>query len=239
MIKAAAMTRCARCCLHYAMKIVNLIMNFLGIAIIVYSLWLQKKWNDGAAELPSYPSLPTPWFIYSCFGMGIAVCLSTLFSYMVSNCINNSILCIYIFSICSLLFLEVVVIVTIFFKYDWTSLISKYIDTNHEDFKSFVIFHEKMCQLIAIMILVPQVSVIALAIILWTVGIERIAQSQHLERPDFTTSFLVGTGAGILNTTTIICGGCEVLRTGSPRQSLFSYIKRVFILQFQRRPILS
>lgn len=218
-------------------------MNFLGIAIIVYSLWLQKKWNDGAAQLPSYPSLPTPWFIYSCFGMGIAVCLSTLFSYMVSNCINNSILCIYIFSICSLLFLEVAVIVSIFFKYDWSSLISKYIDEYHEDFKSFVIFHEKMCQLIAIMILVPQVSVIALAIILWTAGIERIVQtrSRYSEITDFTTSFLVGTGSDILNTTgtMLICSRCEVLRTGSQTQSLFSYIKRVFILQFQRRPTVS
>ncbi|XWS70337.1 hypothetical protein CRYUN_Cryun03dG0039300 [Craigia yunnanensis] len=63
-------------------------------------------------------------FIYTCLGVGIAVCLSTLFSYMVSNCISSSILCIYIFSICSLLFLEVAVIDTIFFKYDWSSVCS-------------------------------------------------------------------------------------------------------------------
>ncbi|XP_022730279.1 tetraspanin-19-like [Durio zibethinus] len=231
------MTRCGRCCLHYTMKIVNLIMNFLGIAIIVYSLWLQKRWNDGAAELPSYSSLPKPWFIYTCLGVGIAVCLSTLFSYMVSNCIGNSILCIYIFSVCSLLSLEVAVIVTIFFKHDWISLISKYIDESNEDFKSFFIFHEKMCQLIALLILVPQVSVIALAIILWTIGIERITQNGHSEIPDFTRSFLVGTGSGILNNTRLICGRCEVLRTGNQRQSLLSYIKRVFRMQFQRRPI--
>ncbi|XVE53717.1 hypothetical protein DITRI_Ditri03aG0024900 [Diplodiscus trichospermus] len=214
------MTRCGRCCLQYAMKIVNLIMNFLGIAVIFYSLWLQKMWNDGSAQLPSSPSLPKPWFIYTCFGVGIAVCLSTLFSYIVSNSISNTILCIYIFSVCSLLFLQVAVIITIFFKYDWSSLISKYIDNSHEDFKSFVIFHEKMCQLIALMILVPQVSVIALAVILWTVGVERISSSRHSEISDFTRSFLVGTGSGMLNNTTLICGRCEILRTENPRQSL-------------------
>ncbi|XWS17733.1 hypothetical protein CRYUN_Cryun33cG0092600 [Craigia yunnanensis] len=230
------MTRCGRCCLQYAMKMVNLIMNFLGIAIIVYSLWLQKMWNDGSADLPPYPSLPKPWFIYTCLGVGIAVCLSTLFSYMVSNCISSSILCIYIFSVCSLLFLQVAVIVTFFFKYDWSSLISKYIDVSHEDFKSFVIFHEKMCQLIALMILVPQVSVIALAMILWTVGIERTSQSWQSEIPDFTRSFLVGSGSGILNNTRLICSRCEVLRLGNPRQSLLSYINSVFRMQFQRRP---
>ncbi|XVE71053.1 hypothetical protein DITRI_Ditri10aG0119100 [Diplodiscus trichospermus] len=230
------MTRCVRCCLHYAMKIVNLIMNFLGIAIIVYSLWLQKKWNDASAELPSHPSLPVPWFIYTCLGLGIAVCLSTLFSYVVSNYISNSILSIYIFSVCSLLFVEVAVIFTVFFKYDWSWLISKYIDERHKDFRKFVIFHEKMCQLIAIMILVPQISVIALAIILRAVGIERIAQNRHSEIPDFTRSFLVGTGSGVLNNTRLICSRCEVLRTGNPRQSLLSYVKRVYRIQSQRGP---
>ncbi|MBA0869114.1 hypothetical protein Goshw_023338 [Gossypium schwendimanii] len=135
-------------------------MNFLGIAIIVYSLWLQKKWNTGVAQLVSFPSIPNPWFIYTCFGVGIAVCLSSLFSFIASNCISTSILCIvsfalasdfslflviiisqiydfgpstirklmfspyklYIFSVCSLLFLEIAVIVTIFFKNDWSSV---------------------------------------------------------------------------------------------------------------------
>ncbi|KAE8664270.1 eukaryotic translation initiation factor 3 subunit L-like [Hibiscus syriacus] len=57
----AAMARCSWCCLHYSLKTVNLIMTFLGIAMIVYSLWLQKMWNLGAAQLPSYPSLRKPW----------------------------------------------------------------------------------------------------------------------------------------------------------------------------------
>ncbi|XP_017982653.1 PREDICTED: uncharacterized protein LOC108663434 isoform X5 [Theobroma cacao] len=175
-------------------------------------------------------------------GVGIAVCLSTLFSYMYFHSVIDQAIpqpsFQYIFSICSLLFLEVAVIVTTFFKYDWSSLIAKYIDESHEDFKSFIIFHEKMCQLIALMILVPQqVSVIALAIILWTVGIERMAQTRHWEIPDFTRSFLVGTGSGILVNTRLNCSRCEVLRTGHPRQSLLAYVESVFRMQSQRTPI--
>ncbi|KAK8602527.1 hypothetical protein V6N13_057846 [Hibiscus sabdariffa] len=212
------MRRCSRCCLHYSIKMVNLVMNLLGIAIIVYSLWLQKIWNIGAAQLPSYPALPKPWFIYTCFGVGIAVCLSTFFSYIVSNWISNSVLCIVSFAI-----------------------FSKYIDKKHEDFKSFIIFNEEICQLIALFILVPQVGVVALAIVLWSVGIERISESRQLEIPEFTTSFLVGTGSIFLNRTTVTCGRCEVLRTGNPtrQSSFFSYIRTVFRMQFQTRPILS
>ncbi|KAB2024795.1 hypothetical protein ERO13_D06G095600v2 [Gossypium hirsutum] len=200
------MPRCSRCCLHHSMKIVNLIMNFLGIAIIVYSLWLQKKWNIGVAQLVSFPSIPNPWFIYTCFGVGIAVCLSSLFSFIVSNCISTSILCIYIFSVCSLLFLEIAVIVTIFFKNDWSS-----------------------------------VGVIALAIILWRVGIERISEREQSGLGDFTTSFLVGTGPAILNNnTTILCGRCEVLRLVNPtRPTFFSYLNMLFRMHLQARPFLT
>ncbi|KAG4195145.1 hypothetical protein ERO13_A06G095500v2 [Gossypium hirsutum] len=199
------MTRCSRCCLHYSMKIVNLIMNFLGIAIIVYSLWLQKKWNIGVAQLLSFPSIPNPWFIYTCFGVGIAVCLSSLFSFIVSNCISTSVLCIYIFSVCSLLLLEIAVIVTIFFKNDWSS-----------------------------------VGVIALAIILWRVGIERISEREQSGIGDFTTSFLVGTGPILNNNTTILCGRCEVLRLVNPRRpTFFSYLNMLFRMHLQARPFLT
>ncbi|KAB2077475.1 hypothetical protein ES319_A06G102900v1 [Gossypium barbadense] len=199
------MTRCSRCCLHYSMKIVNLIMNFLGIAIIVYSLWLQKKWNIGVAQLLSFPSIPNPWFIYTCFGVGIAVCLSSLFSFIVSNCISTSVLCTYIFSVCSLLLLEIAVIVTIFFKNDWSS-----------------------------------VGVIALAIILWRVGIERISEREQSGIGDFTTSFLVGTGPILNNNTTILCGRCEVLRLVNPRRpTSFSYLNMLFRMHLQARPFLT
>ncbi|KAB2077476.1 hypothetical protein ES319_A06G102900v1 [Gossypium barbadense] len=197
------MTRCSRCCLHYSMKIVNLIMNFLGIAIIVYSLWLQKKWNIGVAQLLSFPSIPNP-------------------------------------CVCSLLLLEIAVIVTIFFKNDWSSLISKYIDENHEYFKNFVVFHEKMCRLITLLILVPQVGVIALAIILWRVGIERISEREQSGIGDFTTSFLVGTGPILNNNTTILCGRCEVLRLVNPRRpTSFSYLNMLFRMHLQARPFLT
>ncbi|KAA3477570.1 tetraspanin-19-like isoform X1 [Gossypium australe] len=198
------MTRCSRCCLHYSLKILNLIMNFLGIAIIVYSLWLQKKWNIGVAQLVSFPSIPNP-------------------------------------CVCSLLFLEIAVIVTIFFKNDWSSLISKYIDENHEYFKNFVVFHDKMCRLITLLILVPQVGVIALAIILWRVGVERISEREQSGIGDFTTSFLVGTGPAILNnSTTILCGRCEVLRLVNPRRpTFFSYLNMLFGMHLQARPFLT
>uniref|UniRef100_A0A6N2NIL1 Uncharacterized protein n=1 Tax=Salix viminalis TaxID=40686 RepID=A0A6N2NIL1_SALVM len=114
------MARCARCCLHNSIRIVNLVMLLCGTGMIIYSLWLQKKWDECIAEFPLSPSDPLkPWFIYTLLGVGIIVCLSTISGYIITNCISNSTLCFYIVAICCLLFLEVAVIVAIFFKIDW------------------------------------------------------------------------------------------------------------------------
>ncbi|KAJ9183486.1 hypothetical protein P3X46_007331 [Hevea brasiliensis] len=113
-----AMVRCPRCSLHNSIKLLNLIMVFFAIGIIIYSLWLDKKWHQFFSELHPASPPPKPWFIYTCSGVGIAVCLSTLCGYMAVNSISNYTICSYIFIGCCLLFLEVAVIVIVFFKMD-------------------------------------------------------------------------------------------------------------------------
>ena len=55
------MARCRRCCLHNSIRAVNLIVNICGVGMIIYSLWLLKKWQDGVADLPYVSYLPRPW----------------------------------------------------------------------------------------------------------------------------------------------------------------------------------
>ncbi|GLT25439.1 hypothetical protein SLA2020_005670 [Shorea laevis] len=227
---------CIRCCLHNSLKISNLIMNLLGIAMIIYCLWLQKKWDEGVSQLPTIKDLPRPWFIYASLGVGISICLSTVFGYIVGNSLSSSTLAVYIVSICSLVFLQVAVIVTIFFNFDWSKEIAKYIDERHQEFESFVIFHLRMCQFIAIMILVPQVTIVALGIILLTIGSERMTRIRNSVIPDFTRSFLVvGSESGLLDGSGQTCSTCESLRMrGSPQRSCLSFIKAVLSMQVQR-----
>ncbi|OAY54302.2 tetraspanin-19 isoform X3 [Manihot esculenta] len=116
--KLAMIIECPRCCLYYSIKLVNLIMLFFGIAIIIYSLWLDKKWHQFFSQLHPTSPPPFPWFIYTCLGVGIVVFLSTLCYYIAFNSISNYTICAYIFIACCLLFLEVAVIVIIFFKMD-------------------------------------------------------------------------------------------------------------------------
>lgn len=56
------MAICTRCCLLTSLKIVDIFTNLFAVGMIVYALWLQKKWNESVAELPPTAYLPRPWY---------------------------------------------------------------------------------------------------------------------------------------------------------------------------------
>ncbi|KAL5783265.1 hypothetical protein ACOSP7_008294 [Xanthoceras sorbifolium] len=230
------MTRCARCCLHNSIMIGNLVTNLFGVAMIIYSLWLQKKWSQGVADLSTTTFLPTPWFIYTCFGVGITVCLSTLFGHVLANCFSSSTLCFYIVTTCSLVLLEAAVVVAILFRMDWQLLISKYIDSHHIEFKSFVTFHIKMCQLIAIIVLVPQINVIVLALVLWGIGTQPRTDS-YSDVSSIIQSFLERPNMPMPDGSRQICNGCGNSNVGNRQESFWSYINGLFRARFRRTTV--
>ncbi|GAB2233453.1 hypothetical protein Drorol1_Dr00002676, partial [Drosera rotundifolia] len=185
--------RCSRNCLRKSLKIVNLLVTVCGVGMIIYSLWLGKKWDQGVSELSisSRTSLSRPWFIMVCLGTGMVVCLSTLCGQGVANWGSKSVLSIYVISVFSLVLLQVAVIIAIFFKMDFASQLKEYIDDEHASFKSFIIFHLYMCRLISIMALVAQTKVVLLAIVLRVVGTEPVKPQGILDVPDFKHSFLI------------------------------------------------
>ncbi|XP_058224251.1 tetraspanin-18-like isoform X1 [Rhododendron vialii] len=193
------MRRSGRYCLYNTLRVVNVVVNIFGMIIIIYSLWLLKKWFDGVSDLPSPSNLPRPWFINVCLGVGIAVCLSTLSGHMVANCISKSILGVYIVSIFSLLVIQAAVVVVILFRIDWDSQIFRYIDDDHKGFRSFLLFHIVVCRLIGIVVLVAQIKIVVLAAILWAVGGELILDSNIPAPIDIKQSFLADHNSPVID----------------------------------------
>ncbi|KAM5565489.1 tetraspanin-19-like [Rosa sericea] len=242
------MVCCARCCLHNSMRALNFLVNIFGVGVIIYTLWLLKKWQDGVTELPPVPIVPKPWFIYACLGVGMAVCLSTLCSYLVAHCITDyTLLLIYIVFVFSLLCLEAAVVVAIFFKMNWAAKLAEYIDDSHDTkFKNFMLFHLYLCRLIAILILVPQIKCVVLAIILWAIGTEPLTHCHYSDHvTDFRYSFLaIPSPTSFLNMSSRRSRNYEALPRSDqyeypPRQSFFSHINRFFRMRFHRRVTLS
>ncbi|XP_034917440.1 tetraspanin-19 isoform X2 [Populus alba] len=232
------MTRCARCCLHDSIRIVNLVMLLCGIGTIIYSLWLQKKWDESITKFPLGSSPLIPWFIYTFLGAGIVVCLSTIGGYIIANCISNSTLCFYIVAICCLLFLEVAVIVAIFFKIDWGKQITTYTGQKNTDFEILMTFHVKIRRAIMLLIMVAQISVVILAAILLAAGTEPRTHFQEVATPVFSQSFLVpaespGSAEGSRQACRR-CGTVFSLRGENAPRGFFSSIKRLLRRRFQR-----
>ncbi|KAJ6435042.1 hypothetical protein OIU84_000306 [Salix udensis] len=233
------MVRCARCCLRNSIRIVNLVMLLYGAGMIIYSLWLQKKWDESIAEFARSSSDPLkPWFIYTFLGVGIMVCLSTVGGYIITNCISNSTLCFYIVAICCLLFLEVAVIVAIFFKIDWGKQISTYTGQKNTDFEILVLIHVKISRAIMLLILVAQISVVILAAILLAAGTEPRTHLQEADTWVFSQSFLMpAEPPGFAESSGQVCRRCGTVL--SPRgenapRGFFSRIKSLLRRRFQR-----
>ncbi|CAN6681987.1 unnamed protein product [Malus baccata var. baccata] len=233
----------ARCCLNNSMRVLNLLVNVCGVAVIIYCLWLTKKWQVGVSELPPVSIIPQPWFIYTCLGMGIVVCLSTLCGHIVAHSVNSFILFIYIIFVFCLLCLEVGVIVSIFFRMDWEVQFAKYIDEDHTPFKKFLRFHLNMCRIIVILILIPQIKATVLAIILWAIGSE--PRTEHFNSSDVTNfrySFLAAPTQSLQDISRHGFRNYEVSSPefeSPPRPSLFSNVQRFFRMRFHRRVTLS
>ncbi|KAL9338904.1 hypothetical protein Peur_067919 [Populus x canadensis] len=232
------MTRCARCCLHSSIRIVNLVMLLCGIGTIIYSLWLQKKWDESIAKFPLGPSPLIPWFIYTFLGAGIIVCLSTVGGYIIANCISNSTLCFYIVAICCLLFLEVAVIVAIFFKIDWGKQITAYTGQKNTNFEILMSIHVKISRAIMLLIMVAQISVVILAAILLAGGTEPRTHFQEVDTPVFSQSFLVpAEPPGSAEDSRQACRRCGTVlspRGENASRGFFSRIKRLLRRRFQR-----
>ncbi|GMN39931.1 hypothetical protein TIFTF001_009169 [Ficus carica] len=218
------------------MRGVNLLVNLWGVAMIIYSLWLLKKWRLGLADLSSALSyFPKPW----CGNCGLLEHTLRSHCCQLSQCFHSLHSSKYIFSICLLLLFEVAVVETTFFRINWGVQLSKYIDEHHIEFKNFVLFHIMMCRLIVIVALIPQIYVIVLAIILWGIGTEpRSSHTHHhspdIGMPDFRHSFLVGVGpnSSIPGTGTGISGQNHgnFLLTNSPPQIPLLYPRQNFLL---------
>ncbi|KAJ4842976.1 hypothetical protein Tsubulata_017446 [Turnera subulata] len=188
---AAVMTRCSRCCLQNSMRILNMILFLFGAGTIVYSLWLQKKWNEGVGELSSSSSLPRPGFILTCVGVGITVCLSTLCGHMLAKCITSSVLLVYIIIMICLLSLEFAVIVAVFFKMDWQAKFTAIIGEGNTEFMRFVMFNVLVCRTVTLIIWAAQMNAAFLGAVLWVVGVEPRTHCKISDVLEIRQSFLV------------------------------------------------
>ncbi|KAG8364696.1 hypothetical protein BUALT_Bualt18G0025300 [Buddleja alternifolia] len=90
------MGRMTRTCFQSLLKVVNSGLGMVGIAMILYALWMLRVW------LRHLDSPAIPWFIYTILGIGVVLCVITCSGHIAAETANGC--CLYIVS--SLLFVS-------------------------------------------------------------------------------------------------------------------------------------
>ncbi|XP_031091761.1 tetraspanin-19-like [Ipomoea triloba] len=183
--------RFARSCIQSVLKVVNSLLGMVGIAMIMYALWMFRVWQKHMAG-PSPPPFfgpndaPIPWFIYTILGLGITLCFITCSGHIAAETANGCCLYIYMVFIFLLLVLEAAVTVDVFLNNNWEEDFPEDTTGNFDEIKSFVNDNFDLCKWIGLSVLAVQGLSILLSMVLKAMGPhrERYYESDDDYTPD-------------------------------------------------------
>ncbi|XP_009591228.1 tetraspanin-19-like [Nicotiana tabacum] len=167
------MTRMARSCMQSLLKVVNSAIGMVGIAMILYALWMFRVWHKqmGPTPPPFFgPDAPAPWFIYSTLGLGITLCVVTCSGHIAAETASGCCLYIYMVFVFLLLMIEAAVTVDVFLNRNWEEDFPEDTTGNFDELKHFLKENFDICKWVGLSVVTVQGLTILLAMILKALG---------------------------------------------------------------------
>ncbi|TKY52808.1 Tetraspanin-18 protein [Spatholobus suberectus] len=167
--------------LAFVLKFLNFLQSFVGLSILLYSLWMFNEWDhrvppppipfplpqpDAFASYLNSINLPAPWFIYDFMGMGILVLCISFLGCIAAEMINGCCLCLYTLLMAVLLLLEASLVGFIAVDNDWEKDLPFDPTGLLDELKSFIEDNIDICTWVGIAVLVVQALSLLLALIL-------------------------------------------------------------------------
>ncbi|KAH9295752.1 hypothetical protein KI387_039340, partial [Taxus chinensis] len=148
----------------YVLNILNFFQTFIGVAMIIYSIWMLHQWDSLQNSIPNSATssaalgldLPSPWFIYTFMGIGIIVCVVSCSGHIAAETTNWCCLCCYTVLIFLLILLEAAIVGIMFFNHQWDEYIPDDPTGEFEHIKKFIEANMETCNLVGIGIVVMQ-----------------------------------------------------------------------------------
>ncbi|KAJ6360921.1 hypothetical protein OIU77_004863 [Salix suchowensis] len=182
-----------RSCIQSILKLVNSVIGMVGIAMVLYSIWLIRVWEREVGDFPFFDDDDdfTPWFIYTFIGLGVTLTMITCFGHIAAETANGCCLYLYMLFIILLLMLEAGVTADVFLNRDWEEACSftrsslfdfnlMFFRTSQKDpsgsfdqFKGFVRSNFELCKWIGLSIVSVQGLSFLVAMILKAIGPHR------------------------------------------------------------------
>lgn len=165
------MVRIVRSCIQSMLKMINSLTGMVGIAMILYSMWLIRVWQKEMGESPfAELDSPAPWFIYTFLGVGVIVCVITCSGHIAAETANGCCLCLYMVFIFLLLVLEAGVTADVFLNRDWEQDLPKDPSGEFIEFKNFIKSNFDFCKWIGLGVVSVQGLSMLLALLLRAMG---------------------------------------------------------------------
>lgn len=156
------------------LKLVNSLVAMVGMAMVLYAVWMITVWQRHMGELPSGgPNYPAPWFMYAFLGLGITLCVITCTGHIAAETANGCCLYLYILFVCLLLILEAAVAADVFLNRNWEKDFPEDPSGNLAEFEDFVRSNFEICKWIGLTIVSIQGLSLLLAMILKALGPHR------------------------------------------------------------------
>ncbi|XP_038714517.1 tetraspanin-19-like [Tripterygium wilfordii] len=168
------MVSVVRSCLQSVLKFVNSLIGMVGIAMILFSVWLIRSWQSHTGDWPfPAPDHPAPWFIYTLLGLGVTLCVITCSGHVAAETANGCCLYIYMMFVFLLLMLEAGVIADVFLNPNWEEDFPEDPSGSFDQFKHFVQSNFEICKWVCLSILSIQGLSFLLSMILKALGPHR------------------------------------------------------------------
>ncbi|CAN4104944.1 unnamed protein product [Withania somnifera] len=145
------MSLMARSCMQSLLKVVSSIIGMVGIALILYALWMFRV-------------------IYATLGLGITLSIVTCLGNIAAETANGCCLYIYMVFVFLLLMIEAAVTVDIFLNKNWEEDFPVDTTGNFDELRHFVKDNFEICKWIGFSVVTVQGLTILLAMILKALG---------------------------------------------------------------------
>ncbi|XP_057488284.1 tetraspanin-19-like [Actinidia eriantha] len=163
------MARMVRSFTQSLLKLVNSAIGMVGIAMILYALWMIRDWQRHMEPFVA-PNTPPPWFMYTFLGLGVTLCVITCLGHIAAETASGCCLYCYMVFVFLILILEAAVTADVFLNHNWEQDFPVDPSGNFRKFKGFVKMNYEMCKWIGISVVCVQGLCILLAMILKALG---------------------------------------------------------------------
>ncbi|CAK9314774.1 unnamed protein product [Citrullus colocynthis] len=166
------------------LKFVNSGNGMVGIAMILYGIWLMRAWQRRMGHLPYGPNDPIPWFMYSFLGQGILLCVIACLGHIAAETANGCCLHLYMVLVFMVLMVEAGVTTDVFLNHDWEEDFPKDPSGSFDQFKHFIKLNFNVCKWIGISMVSIQGLSLLLATVLKAIGSHRYYDSDDEYAPE-------------------------------------------------------